>query len=126
MAFCIKNYRRPKGLSAEIHKENQGTSARFEIKGPMGHGLKVKKSGIHVVFAAGTGVLCFVDLVAAMIQDKLLLNGNGTNGSRDFGNGSIIGSGRNIITKQQQKRSIVGVGDSFTKDSPSSRSPSRS
>ena len=91
----------------------------------MGHGLKVKKSGIHVVFAAGTGVLCFVDLVAAMIQDKLLLNGNGTNGSRDFGNGSIIGGGRNIITKQQQKRSIVGVGDSFTGDSVDSRSPSK-
>ena len=90
----------------------------------MGHGLKVKKSGIHVVFAAGTGVLCFVDLVAAMIQDKLLLNGNGTNSSKDFGNGSIIGGGRNIITKQQ-KRSIVGVGDSFTGDSVGSRSPSK-
>ena len=124
MAFCIKNYRRPKGLSAEIHKENQGTSARFEIKGPMGHGLKVKKSGIHVVFAAGPGVLCFVDLVAAMIQDKLLHNGVNS-GSKDFGNGGIIGGGRNIITKQQQKRSIVGVGDSFTKDSVSSRSPSK-
>lgn len=100
MAFCIKNYRHPKGLSAEIHKENQGTNARFEIKGPMGHGLKAKKSGVHVVFAAGTGVLCFVDLVAAMIQDKLLLNGSNTNKESIIGTGSIVGGGRNIITKK--------------------------
>ena len=34
----------------------------------MGHGLKPKQQGVHVVFAAGTGVLCFVDLVAAIAQ----------------------------------------------------------
>ena len=104
MAFCIKNYRNPGGLSAEIHKENQGTNARFEIKGPMGHGLKAKPSGIHVVFAAGTGVLCFVDLVASMIQDKLKLNvSSNSNNSREQQRvgGNIIGGGsgggRNII-----------------------------
>ena len=30
----------------------------------MGPGLRVKQEGVHVAFAAGTGVLCFVDLVA--------------------------------------------------------------
>ena len=30
----------------------------------MGHGLMPKSGGIHVAFAAGTGALCFVDLVA--------------------------------------------------------------
>ena len=69
----------------------------------MGHGLKAKKSGVHIVFAAGTGVLCFVDLVAAMIQDKLHLNGSNTNKESIVGTGSIVGGGRNIITK----RSIV-------------------
>lgn len=34
----------------------------------MGQGLKPKSTGVHVVFAAGTGVLCFVDLVAAIAQ----------------------------------------------------------
>ena len=31
--------------------------------GPMGKGLMVNRSGVHVAFAAGTGVLVFVDLV---------------------------------------------------------------
>ena len=32
----------------------------------MGFGLQMKAKGHHVVFAAGTGVLCFVDLVAEL------------------------------------------------------------
>ena len=32
----------------------------------MGLGLLPKASGHHLVFAAGTGVLCFVDLVAEL------------------------------------------------------------
>ena len=33
----------------------------------MGHGLRVKREGIHVAFAAGTGALCFNDLIAHLI-----------------------------------------------------------
>ena len=64
MTFCIKNYEQPKGLSMKVHN---GT-ARFEVKGPMGHGLQPKSAGHHIAFAAGTGVLCFVDLVAYIAQ----------------------------------------------------------
>ena len=71
----------------------------------MGHGLKTKSGGIHVAFAAGTGVLCFVDLVASMIQDKLGVSMSSTDNKE-----SIVSSGRNII---MGKRSIVGVGDSI-------------
>ena len=46
----------------------------------MGHGLQAKPSGQHFVFAAGTGILCFVDLVASMIHDKLKLFANEKNG----------------------------------------------
>ena len=70
MMFCIKNYGNPKGLSTKIHAEPQGDRV-FEVKGPMGHGLKPGNSGVYVVFAAGTGVLCFVDLVATMINFAL-------------------------------------------------------
>jgi hypothetical protein len=42
------------------------TGELFEVKGPLGRGLMVKSTGVHVVFAAGTGVLCFVDLVAQL------------------------------------------------------------
>lgn len=37
----------------------------------MGHGLRLKPSGVHIAFAAGTGALCFVDLVALLIQANL-------------------------------------------------------
>ena len=41
----------------------------YEITGPMGKGLGLTKDsrGKHLAFAAGTGVLLFVDLVAKMI-----------------------------------------------------------
>ena len=64
MSFCIKNYDNPKGLSSKIH----GAASRFEVKGPMGPGLRPHIQGDHIAFAAGTGVLCFVDLVAEIAR----------------------------------------------------------
>ena len=43
----------------------------FELKGPLGKGLEVQPTGVHVVFAAGTGILCFVDLIAAVARQML-------------------------------------------------------
>ena len=39
----------------------------FIVKGPMGKGLGIRESGVHVAFAAGTGVLVFLDLVMRLI-----------------------------------------------------------
>ena len=39
----------------------------FQIKGPMGKGLCMEESGVHVAFCAGTGVLVFLDLVSHML-----------------------------------------------------------
>ena len=39
----------------------------FNIKGPMGKGLCVEESGVHVAFCAGTGVLVFLDLVSHLL-----------------------------------------------------------
>jgi NAD(P)H-flavin reductase len=36
----------------------------LEVSGPFGKGLEVASDGIHIAFAAGTGVLTFMDLVA--------------------------------------------------------------
>ena len=88
MTFCIKDYRNPKGLSTQVHSLNQDRNTHYEIKGPMGHGLKVKPSGRHFVFAAGTGILCFVDLVASMIHELLKLNVNERNGPNSRSNSS--------------------------------------
>lgn len=39
----------------------------FNIKGPMGKGLCIEESGVHVAFCAGTGVLVFLDLVSHLL-----------------------------------------------------------
>ena len=39
----------------------------FNVKGPMGKGLCIEPSGVHVAFCAGTGVLVFLDLVSHML-----------------------------------------------------------
>jgi len=38
-----------------------------QIKGPLGSGLGIKKDGRHIAFAAGTGMLPFIDIVAHLI-----------------------------------------------------------
>tara|TARA_B110000285_G_C14684774_1_gene406320 strand:+ start:51 stop:203 length:153 start_codon:yes stop_codon:yes gene_type:complete len=45
------------------------------IKGPVGKGLGLtsQSSGTYIAFAAGTGVLVFIDLVARMILSQLNL-----------------------------------------------------
>jgi len=37
---------------------------KFEVSGPFGKGLQVESEGVHIAFAAGTGALTFMDLVA--------------------------------------------------------------
>lgn len=46
----------------------------FNIKGPMGRGLEPEKSGLHVAFCAGTGVLVFLDLVAHLLMRNVFLS----------------------------------------------------
>jgi NAD(P)H-flavin reductase len=57
--FTVKNYKQ--GMSSSFFYNAQTV---YEIKGPMGKGLLTKPSGLHVAFAAGTGVLTFMDTVA--------------------------------------------------------------
>lgn len=40
----------------------------FNIKGPMGKGLCIEESGVHVAFCAGTGVLVFLDLISHLLM----------------------------------------------------------
>ena len=44
---------------------------KYRIQGPMGRGLKIKKSGIHMAFAAGTGIIVFIDLIGYLIRMNL-------------------------------------------------------
>lgn len=65
LCLTIKNYSRNNGLSAHIHHEVG--QAKLQIQGPLGTGLGIKNRGRHVAFAAGTGVLVFIDLVGHLI-----------------------------------------------------------
>lgn len=66
MLFNVKNYSTVGGLSAKLHQTPQ-RELLYEVKGPMGKGLQVQQTGVHIAFTAGTGVLCFVDLMGHLI-----------------------------------------------------------
>lgn len=57
--FTIKNYNQ--GMSATFFAENEQI---YSVKGPMGKGIILEPEGLHVAFAAGTGILTFMDTVA--------------------------------------------------------------
>ena len=74
VVLTVKNYASDKGLSFDIHdsavpRKIQGQYA-YNISGPMGLGLGVQREGLHVAFAAGTGVLAFVDLVSLIVRQQ--------------------------------------------------------
>jgi hypothetical protein len=41
------------------------------ISGPYGKGLGIENTGVHIAFAAGTGVLTFMDTVALIARRVL-------------------------------------------------------
>jgi len=51
----------------------------FVIRGPFGKGLDLRFTGVHVAYAAGTGVLVFLDLVS-----RIMLHNTGV---LEFGGG---------------------------------------
>jgi predicted ferric reductase len=63
MMFAIKDYASPTGVSHKLHTRSD---VEFSVKGPMGRRLEVKKTGVYYCFAAGTGVLPFMDLIAQL------------------------------------------------------------
>jgi hypothetical protein len=71
--FTIKNYASERGLSFRFFdKYHDGLP--YQVTGPIGKGLITSTEGVHIAFAAGTGVLTFIDLVAQVARvalDKL-------------------------------------------------------
>ena len=66
--LCIKNYNLENGLSARFFG-GAGASDEYRLTGPLGKGLGLTTTskGVHLAFAAGTGVLVFMDLIAKLI-----------------------------------------------------------
>lgn len=65
--ITVKNYDIKYGLSQRFFSTDT-QSQIYQIKGPMGKGLGLspQTQGTHIAFAAGTGILAFMDLVARM------------------------------------------------------------
>lgn len=87
LALTMKRYD-VGGLSQLVHGDIDEQNQRFAVKGPMGKGLELKP-GKSVAFAAGTGVLVFVDLIAHMILRRVAERG-----------------GPNLISKTQAECSL--------------------
>ena len=74
LVMTVKNYQSPGGLSSLIHSATK--NALFQIKAPLGKGLALSSDGTHIAFAAGTGVLVFIDFIALLLRQNLgLLEG---------------------------------------------------
>jgi hypothetical protein len=71
-SFTIKNYNQILGLSKKFYEHNVRA---FEVSGPFGKGLAPESEGIHLAFAAGTGALTFMDLVALIGINNLAKRG---------------------------------------------------
>jgi ferredoxin-NADP reductase len=61
MMFVVKDYNSTTGVSHKLHNEQDSD---YAVKGPFGRRLGVNQTGLYFCFAAGTGVLPFMDLVA--------------------------------------------------------------
>jgi len=71
----VKNYKKPKGLSHFITEDLKNKEHVYNVQGPMGTGLDMHRSGRHIAFSGGTGVLVFIDMVAHLILRLLPLVG---------------------------------------------------
>ena len=82
----------------------------YAFKGPMGLGLDIQPTGVHIAYSAGTGILPFLDLVAYLVRlnldtsyqkDKLESSwGKDQDGIFD----STRGSGRGLIDQRQTRK----------------------
>ena len=53
-----------------MFRDTDDVRTQFLVEGPYGKGLNISKVGTYIAFAAGTGILPFLDLVAYIIQNN--------------------------------------------------------
>lgn len=74
ITLYIKNYENNNGLSSRIHNYKSSEEPQFKVSGPMGRPMQIDRTGLNIVFAAGTGVLPFMDLVGFLARQTINLN----------------------------------------------------
>lgn len=70
LTLVIKNYNHPKAFSTFIHNN---TEIQYFIRGNFGNGLELSKysSGSYYIFAGGTGILPFMDLLEYLLKKAI-------------------------------------------------------
>jgi len=68
VTFSLKTYNTKRGLATDLFKDQYAT---YCVKGPMGKGLAMQRSGTHVAFCGGTGLFVYVDLVTHLARKML-------------------------------------------------------
>jgi hypothetical protein len=67
--LTCKDYDSKKGVASQLNRQEEidNTAKSYYVKGPMGMGLSIDLNGHNIVFAGGTGILVFLDLVAKLV-----------------------------------------------------------
>lgn len=89
------------GLSKRIIENHDGSP--YQIKGPMGKGLDIQSTGVHIAYTAGTGVIVFLDLVAHLIRKNLGLVSTTEDKQIDLNNFKFI-----LYVSFANKNDIIG------------------
>ena len=85
------------------------TNRTFEVSGPFGKGLSPDSEGIHLAFAAGTGALTFMDLVALIGINNLAKRGE----IQDYKKSLINFSTRFPTVIQEEEKVVIGPSFKF-------------
>jgi hypothetical protein len=85
------------------------TNRTFEVSGPFGKGLSPDSEGIHLAFAAGTGALTFMDLVALIGINNLAKRGE----IQDYKKSLINFSTRFPTVIQEEEKIVIGPSFKF-------------
>ena len=69
VTITCKYYDKIDGMSKKLFQN--GFSEPWEIKGPIGKGCFLKRSGTHLAITAGSGIMGFIDLIAWIARWRL-------------------------------------------------------
>ena len=75
LPLILKRYDTEGSLSGFIHANRNDFSQNFEINGPLGMGLQLRSEleGSLVLFAGGTGIFPFLDLLDFILKKSIYL-----------------------------------------------------
>lgn len=65
--ITLKDYKTIRGVASQLNNQELKAGDDWYVKGPLGMGIDVNTDGHNIIFAGGTGILVFLDIVAMMV-----------------------------------------------------------